>query len=38
MERVLEEKSVDGLIKKRKRKEDGRIIVYFSRRNEGEGD
>ena len=38
MERTLEEESVDGLIKKRKRKEDGRIIIYFSLRNEEGGD
>jgi len=31
VEKTLEENSVDRLLKTRKRKEDGRIIIYFSR-------
>jgi hypothetical protein len=38
VENILAENTVDRLLKKTKRKEDGRIIIYFSRQPEREED
>ena len=38
MEETKELVQVDGLNKKKAEKEDGRIIIYFSRREDREGD
>lgn len=38
LEELLEKKTFNGLIKKRKRKDDGRIIIYYSRTEGGEGE